>query len=587
MMPQRANLHIALTFLQFCYAGNHIFLRIALDTGVSKLIFPVHRNITALVLLGPLAYFSEKKDRPSITRYCVLHFFLLGLVGITMKEGFYLLGLEKTSPTFAAAMQNSVPALTFLMAALLRQYESVHFNRIDGLAKVLGVLASVGGASIITLYKGPVIYTPRLALHQEQYLSVLGDATGKNWNLGGIYLFGHSLCWSGWIVMQAFVLKKYSAPLTVSAFTCFFGVVQFLTIAAFFETDSKAWQFNSSGEIFSALFSGLVTSGLASAIQIWTIGKGGPVLASIYLPLQTLLVSVMASFIFGEEFFLGGIIGAFLIISGLYLVVWGRSQETKYAKEVIVPIEPKNHWEEKISVLVLASVAMEAESDTKQQQTMEGSYSQTMQIDPKRARFPCSVVWSPLPVISWFIPCIGHIGICREDGVILDFAGPNFVCVDNFAFGAATRYIQIPKEKCCVPLVQSVYNGEEHYIQDETKGDLRTWDDALRKSTQEFQHLSYNLFTCNCHSYVANNLNRLGFLSGGWNVVNLAIFVLFNGRWVSKTSMLRSILPFVVIFFLGVLFGGFTFLKFWFFFTSILIGWFLLVTYCFKNLIQL
>lgn len=60
MMPQRANLHIALTFLQFCYAGNHIFLRIALDGGVSKLIFPVYRNITALVLLAPLAYFSEK-----------------------------------------------------------------------------------------------------------------------------------------------------------------------------------------------------------------------------------------------------------------------------------------------------------------------------------------------------------------------------------------------------------------------------------------------------------------------------------------------------------------------------------------------
>lgn len=346
MVPERANLHIALTFLQFCYAGNHIFLRIALDSGVSKLIFPVYRNITALLLLGPLAYFSEKKDRPSITTYCVVHFFLLGLVGITMKEGFYLLGLEKTSPTFAAAMQNSVPALTFLMAALLR-YESVHFNRIDGVAKVLGVLASVGGASIITLYKGPAIYTPHLALHKEQYLSILEDASGKNWNLGGIYLFGHCLCWSGWIVMQAFVLKRYSAPLTVSAFTCFFGVVQFLTIAAFFVKDSKAWQFNSSGEIYSILFSGLVTSGLASAIQIWTIGKGGPVLASIYLPLQTLLVALMASIIFGEEFFLGGIIGAFLIISGLYLVVWGRSQETKLAKEVIVPIEPKSHREEK------------------------------------------------------------------------------------------------------------------------------------------------------------------------------------------------------------------------------------------------
>ncbi|ESW30602.1 hypothetical protein PHAVU_002G166900 [Phaseolus vulgaris] len=361
MMPQRANLHIALTFLQLCYAGNHIFLRIALDTGVSKLIFPVYRNITALVLLGPLAYFSEKKDRPTITTCCVVHFFLLGLVGITMKEGFYLLGLEKTSPTFAAAMQNSVPALTFLMAALLR-YESVHFNRIDGVAKVLGVLASVGGATIITLYKGPVIYTPHLTFHHEQYLSMLRDTPEKNWNLGGIYLFGHSLCWSGWIVMQAFVLNKYSAPLTVSAFTCFFGVVQFLTIAAFFEKDSKAWQFNSSGEIYSVLFSGLVTSGLASAIQIWTIGKGGPVLASIYLPLQTLLVAVMASIIFGEEFFLGGIIGACLIIFGLYLVVWGRSQESKTIKEVIVPIEAKNHREEKSDAFSLNQPLITAES---------------------------------------------------------------------------------------------------------------------------------------------------------------------------------------------------------------------------------
>lgn len=40
---------------------------------------------------------------------------------ITANQGFYLLGLENTSPTFASAIQNSVPAITFLMAAIFRQ----------------------------------------------------------------------------------------------------------------------------------------------------------------------------------------------------------------------------------------------------------------------------------------------------------------------------------------------------------------------------------------------------------------------------------------------------------------------------------
>ncbi|KAE9606673.1 putative EamA domain-containing protein [Lupinus albus] len=337
MLPERTKLHIALTFLQFCHAGNHIFLRIALNTGISKFVLPVYRNITALALLGPIAYFSDKKDRPSLTSYYVIQFFLLGLVGITLKEGFYLVGLENTSPTFASAMQNSC------------RYESVYLNRIDGVAKVLGVIATVGGATVITLYKGPTIYTPNLSLHEKQFLPVLGDAAEKNWNLGCISLFGHCLSWSGWIVMQAFVLKKYPASLTVTAFTCFFGVVQFMTIAAFFVKDSKAWLINSTSEIYSILYSGVVISAVAAAIQIWTISKGGPVFASIYLPLQTLIVALMAPVLLGEEFFLGGVIGAFLIIFGLYLVVWGKSEETKFAKEVIVLIDPKNHPEQKCS----------------------------------------------------------------------------------------------------------------------------------------------------------------------------------------------------------------------------------------------
>lgn len=67
------------------------------------------------------------------------------------------------------------------------------------------------------------------------------------------------------------------------------------------------------------------------------------------------------------------------------------------------------------------------------------------EIDPKKGKFPCCLVWTPLPVVSWLAPFIGHVGICREDGVILDFAGSNFVNVDEFAYGAVARYLQLDR----------------------------------------------------------------------------------------------------------------------------------------------
>ncbi|KAG5530275.1 hypothetical protein RHGRI_030594 [Rhododendron griersonianum] len=233
------------------------------------------------------------------------------------------------------------------------------------------------------------------------------------------------------------------------------------------------------------------------------------------------------------------------------------------------------------------SLAMEPNPDPEHHLMIDHRMPQASEIDPRRGRFPCCIVWTPLPVLSWLVPFIGHMGICREDGVILDFAGPNFVCVDNFTFGAVARYIQISKEKCSICPQLAAYRSEEAYRQDEPSRDLSTWDDALRKGTQEFQHRSYNLFTCNCHSFVANNLNRLAFQSGGWNVVNLAVLIFLKGQWVNKASMVRSYLPFLVVFSLGVTIGGWTFITFLAFFTFLLVGWFLLGTYCFRNLILL
>ncbi|KAK2660623.1 hypothetical protein Ddye_007156 [Dipteronia dyeriana] len=330
-MPERVQLHLAMLILQFGYAGFHVVSRAALNMGISKLVFPVYRNIIALLLLLPFAYFLEKKERPGMTLNFLIQFFMLALIGITANQGFYLLGLDNTSPTFASAIQNSVPAITFLMAALLR-IEKVRINRKDGISKVLGTIFCVAGASVITLYQGPTIYSPASHLKQPTQLLVsLGDANGKNWTLGCIYLIGHCLSWSAWLVLQAPVLKKYPARLSVTSYTCFFGLIQFLIIAAIFERDTQAWVFHNGGEVFTILYAGVVASGIAFAVQIWCIDRGGPVFVAVYQPVQTLVVAIMASIALGEEFYLGGIIGAVLIIVGLYLVLWGKSEEKKFA----------------------------------------------------------------------------------------------------------------------------------------------------------------------------------------------------------------------------------------------------------------
>ncbi|KAL9341157.1 hypothetical protein Peur_067376 [Populus x canadensis] len=290
-VSEGAKLHIAMTIFQFGYAGNHVIMRAALNMGVSKLVFPIYRNIIALVLLVPFAYFIERKDRPPLTLSHLIQFFLLGFLGL----------------------------------------EQVHLNRRDGIAKVLGTLTSFIGASVITLYKGPTIFSPNPPSDQSDLMFAFGDAKEKNWALGCICCFGHCLCWASWIVLQAVVLKKYPARFSVYSFTCFFSILQFLAIAGYFERDSQAWHVHSVGELFTIFYAGLVVSGIGFAIQIWVIQRGGPVFVSGYLPLQTILVAVMASIALSEEFYLGGMIGAMLIIAGLYLVVWGKSEETKLA----------------------------------------------------------------------------------------------------------------------------------------------------------------------------------------------------------------------------------------------------------------
>nr|GMC54932.1 protein WALLS ARE THIN 1-like [Ipomoea batatas] len=125
----------------------------------------------------------------------------------------------------------------------------------------------------------------------------------------------------------------------------------------FCERDPQAWLVHSGAELFSVFYAGVVASGIAFAVQIWCIDKGGPVFVAVYQPVQTLVVALVASVVLGEEFYLGGIIGAVLIIIGLYFVLWGKNEEAKFARAAVAIQAAGDHSRAPTSHIIKSSLS--------------------------------------------------------------------------------------------------------------------------------------------------------------------------------------------------------------------------------------
>lgn len=64
-----------------------------------------------------------------------------------------------------------------------------------------------------------------------------------------------------------------------------------------------------------------------------------------------------------------------------------------------------------------AKMQNEHETDAELGEPVDGPLLKTpAKIDSENDRFPFCIVWSPLPVITWFLPFIGHMGIADAQG---------------------------------------------------------------------------------------------------------------------------------------------------------------------------
>ena len=150
-------------------------------------------------------------------------------------------------------------------------------------------------------------------------------------------------------------------------------------------------------------------------------------------------------------------------------------------------------------------------------------------IDLKSSHFPYCIVWTPIPILTYIIPCIGHTGIGNSSGIIHDFAGSFYVSVDDFAFGKPTKYIQLELTE------------QEKY----------DWDRAILKGDNRYNMEEHNIFVNNCHSHVAYILNQLNFKRrNNYNMVSIWWMLIAKGKYVSCCGFIKTYLGFLIIIFI-------------------------------------
>ncbi|MBA0728479.1 hypothetical protein Golax_001375 [Gossypium laxum] len=307
-MPFLANV-----LLQVGYAGMNITSKLALESGMKPLILVAYRQIFATLAIAPFAFFLERA---------------------TANQVFYFVGLQNTTATIACALNNVLPAATFLLAAICRQ-EAVGIKKASGQAKVIGTLVCVGGAMLLSFYHGHIIGIGESSIHWN-YANKMANSSpspsGSNFFLGPFLVMASAVAWALWFIIQGQTSKSFPAPYTSTTLMCFMASIECTIIGIFSDPKPSAWSLSSSMRLIAALYSGIICNAVAFCVMSWCIQKRGPLYVSVFSPLLLVIVAILSWALLREKLYVGTVVGSLLIVGGLYAVLWGKDREMKQMK---------------------------------------------------------------------------------------------------------------------------------------------------------------------------------------------------------------------------------------------------------------
>ncbi|KAF7041422.1 hypothetical protein CFC21_051219 [Triticum aestivum] len=322
----------AMVVVEFVFSAMQIFIKLALDDGMDVRVLVAYRPMFGAAFLCPIAFLVERKKRPPLTIKVVTGLFLCGLFGVTMNQNLLVLAIKLTnSTTIVTALSNLTPQATFIVAILSRM-ETLKLRKPSGQAKLAGTLVGLGGAMLLTFYKGPEMgFLHRLAHTGLSHAS--GDRQLRPQPAAGSRILGSFLAIAGcfsyaiWLTIQAKVVQVYPCHYSIAALVCVFGAVQSTLLTLCILRDADHWRLGLNIRLYASAFAGIVASGSAFPLMSWCLQEKGPLYVAMFGPLIIVFVAVMSSVVLNEALHIGIVLGAVLIVAGLYMVLWGKAKE--------------------------------------------------------------------------------------------------------------------------------------------------------------------------------------------------------------------------------------------------------------------
>uniref|UniRef100_A0A453PQ80 WAT1-related protein n=1 Tax=Aegilops tauschii subsp. strangulata TaxID=200361 RepID=A0A453PQ80_AEGTS len=318
--------YLAMVLLQVGFAGMYIIAVASLKRGMSHFVLVVYRNLVATAVMAPFALYFERGVRPKMTITIFIKIMGLALLEPVLDQNLYYMGANLTSAGFATALVNILPAVTFVLALILRM-EKVRLRSLHSQAKIAGTVLTVAGAVLMVLYHGPVVQFP-WTKGQHHAGGAATAADGAAWLKGTIMTVAACVAWSCFFILQSSTLRDYPAELSLTVLICGVGSVMSTAVAVVAErANTHAWVIGFDTRLFTVVYGGIVCSGVAYYVQGVVSRQRGPVFVTAFNPLCMIVTAVMGSIILKEAITLGSVIGAVIIVVGLYFLIWGKSKD--------------------------------------------------------------------------------------------------------------------------------------------------------------------------------------------------------------------------------------------------------------------